>query len=131
MKKMPLIISMLFIGAAFAYADTETKMANPATDHHLYRTKPLQGQIVSLTKNGFVLKTERIVEETVTEITVPEGVSIKDPTTTSSQGTLKAGETVTVFGTKLASGEFVANNITLNQAQVTPTHSEGKNGGNL
>ncbi len=80
-----------------------------AHDKKLHKGKATEGEIVSVSKNGFQVKTATgTVPVTFTEKTKFEhGKDVVD----SSH--VKAGDHVSVFGTKLASGELVGKEILL------------------
>ena len=78
-----------------------------AHDQSLHKGHPTEGQVASVSGQGFVLDTEK----GIVTVTVVETTKIERGEEVVSQGAIRVGDHASVFGTKLESGELVAKQI--------------------
>lgn len=85
-----------------------------AHDEKLHKGKPTEGTVSQLTQNGFDLKTE------TNSVSVKYGENVTfegEKEGSAKKEDLQSGSHVSVFGTKLASGELVAKEIHIHSSQ--------------
>ena len=121
MKQTAILSIMLLFGVLTDVAQSDEARSTAPGHFSRFHRKPLQGRIVSITDQGFVLKSERIVEETITDISLSPEVEIGEEKDKGTKQNLKPGDKVTVYGTKLATGEFVAQQIVVDRQPALPT----------
>jgi hypothetical protein len=98
------------LGASSAYAH----------DASLHKGKPTVGQVESLLNNGVNLKTMN----GTTPVTFQEKTKFERGDAQASPKEIQKGDQLTVFGTKLPSGELVAREVLLPSANVqSETHA--------
>jgi hypothetical protein len=93
-----------------------------AHDVKLHKGKGTEGEIVSMTADGFQMKTAKGNQK----VRFRPETKIEHGTQQVGKDHLKAGDRVTVFGTKLASGELVAKEIVMgggaDRQKASPDH---------
>jgi ribosomal protein S1 len=80
-----------------------------AHDASLHKGKPTQGEVVSVEDNGLQLKTAT----GTTTVTFREETKFERGDKKATREELKPGDQVSVFGTKLPTGELVAREVVL------------------
>jgi hypothetical protein len=80
-----------------------------AHDASLHKGKPTVGKVESLSENGVTLKTVR----GTTPVTFQEKTKFERGDAPASAQEIQTGDQLTVFGTKLPSGELVAREVLL------------------
>jgi len=91
-----------------------------AHDPSKHKGKGVQGEIVSIVNDRIELKTSAGAKT----VTINEKTKFERGSAQVTKSDLKKGDGVTVFGTKLASGELVAREILLSVAE----HQNGHKG---
>jgi len=80
-----------------------------AHDASLHKGKPVRGKVVSMADNGLTLKTDT----GTTTVTFQDKTTFERGDVHASSQDIKEGDQVTVFGTKLPTGELVAREVLL------------------
>jgi len=102
---------MGLLGAAPAYAH----------DASLHKGKPTVGKVASLSENGVSLETAR----GTTLVTFQDKTKFERGDAQAAAKEIQTGDQLTVFGTKLPSGELVAREVLLPSANAkSATHTE-------
>jgi len=91
-----------------------------AHDPSKHKGKGVQGEIVSVANDRIELKTSAGTKT----VTINEKTKFERGSAQATKSDLKKGDGVTVFGTKLASGELVAREILLSNAEHQDGHKE-------
>ena len=91
-----------------------------AHDASLHKGKPTVGEVVSLAKNGLNLQTDA----GTTTVTFQEKTTFERGDAQVSPQEIQQGDQLTVFGTKLPTGELVAREVLLPSTSATgDTHN--------
>jgi hypothetical protein len=112
------LTSVLGVGSAYAH------------DASLHKGKPTVGKVASLSENGVNLKTAR----GTTPVTFQDKTKFERGDAQVSVKEIQTGDQLTVFGTKLPSGELVAREVLLpsanaksaTQPEHTPHQGKGR-----
>jgi ribosomal protein S1 len=88
-----------------------------AHDASLHKGKPTLGEVVSVEDNGLKLKTAT----GTTTVTFREETKFERGDKKATREELKPGDQVSVFGTKLPSGELVAREVLLPKKEANAT----------
>jgi hypothetical protein len=92
-----------------------------AHDASLHKGKPTVGKVESLSENGVNLKTAK----GTTAVTFQDKTKFERGDAQASAQEIQTGDQLTVFGTKLPSGELVAREVLLPSAKAkTETHTQ-------
>src|SRR5712691_3152022 len=94
---------------ALALAGLLSVSAAYAHDASLHKGKPTVGKVVSLAKNGLNLQTDA----GTTTVTFQEKTTFERGDAQASSQEIQQGDQLTVFGTKLPTGELVAREVLL------------------
>jgi len=89
-----------------------------AHDAKLHKGKPTEGEIVSVAAGKMELKTAA----GPLTVTLSDKTKYEHGKQTVTRGHLKAGERVSVFGTKLPTGELVAREVLIGTADSHAAH---------
>ena len=94
-----------------------------AHDKSLHKGRPTEGQVVSVVGDRLDLKTAQGLKK----VALTEKTKFERGDKSAARADLKRGEQVTVFGTTLATGEIVANEVLLVTPGIgaSPQHKEG------
>jgi hypothetical protein len=94
-----------------------------AHDKSLHKGRPTEGQVVSVVGDRLDLKTAQGLKK----VTLTEETKFERGDKAAARADLKKGEQVTVFGTTLATGEIVGNEVLLATPRTgaTQQHKEG------
>jgi len=92
-----------------------------AHDARLHKGKPTVGEVESLSEKGVTLKTAR----GTTPVTFQDKTTFERGEAQASAQEIQTGDQLTVFGTKLPSGELVAREVLLPSANAqSKTHMQ-------
>src|SRR5215510_2198919 len=86
-----------------------------AHDASLHKGKPIVGKVVSLSDNGLTLQTAT----GTTTVTFQDKTTFERGDAKASPQEIQKGDQLTVFGTKLPSGELVAREVLLPNTSAT------------
>ena len=95
-----------FVVLAGVLATAGTLLAH---DKSLHKGRPTDGEVVTVVANRLDLKTAQGIKK----VTLTEKTTFERGDKAAARADLKKGDKVTVFGTTLATGEIVANEVLL------------------
>jgi hypothetical protein len=88
----------------------------------LFKRRPVEGQVFFKKDNSIEIKTQKVIEETITKVTLTGDTKVRRGLADVNRESLHEGDSVSVIGTKLPSGELVAREIVIGSANEDSNH---------
>ncbi len=87
----------------------------------VFKLRPIAGRVILKNDHKIEVRSQKVIEETITNITLTDETKFRKGSTEIRERDLKEGDSVSVIGTKLPTGELIAREI------VIGSHDEDSN----